>query len=300
VTVDWNAELTVSESGDSRIFPGLIIDGAGVLRIAGSVENNDSTTASHGVYLKDDCSTFLWVYGTVSANGGSAIYSDGSYDIQIVGGTVTSNGSGIYSAKLSSAANIYLRNGAKIETKGCAIQSRMGQISIENATVTASTSSYVIDTNGNLWITDDARIVNTGSGQALFMGKSIHASASDPAPTLTIDDAIPGDLHLVLKGGASIEGVSVDWTLDEFFARSSDTATFETVSDDTRWIPMLTGGLDFDGTMTCGIAAYNTVTVNGPSIKMDNSPSDAYQGFFVLQKGHVLLTAQTGDESSMK
>ncbi len=47
--------------------------------------------------------------------------------------------------------------------------------------------------------------------------------------------------------------------------------------------------------MTCGIAAYYTVTVNGPSIKMDNSPSDAYQSSFVLQKGHVLLTAQTGD-----
>ncbi|MBQ3242133.1 MAG: hypothetical protein IJA99_04180 [Oscillospiraceae bacterium] len=457
VTVNWQANLTVSESGDPRIFPGLIIDGAGVLRIAGSVENNDSTTESHGVYLKDDCSTFLWVYGTVSANGGSAIYSDGSYDIQIDGGTVTSNGSGIYSAKLSSAANIYLRNDAKIETKGCAIQSRMGQISIENSTVTASTSSYVIDTNGNLSITDDARIVNTGSGQALFMGKSIHASASDPAPTLTIDDTIPGNLHLVLKGGASIEGVSVKWSLQDFFARSSDTAIFETVSDDTRWIPMLTGeyfelitdaghmpgsyeykndthhtysmacadtacinyynensgdqehvfnandecptcgvqfydlyvdgihvnernaanvlgdgkvsydaatnqlslngavvssadapwidggapqrqgiawlgsealtveltgenkithssstdcgiasgadltftgtgGLDFDGTMTCGIAAYYTVTVNGPSIKMDNSPSDAYQSSFVLQKGHVLLTAQNGDE----
>ena len=34
VTVDWQANLTVSESGDPRIFPGLIIDGAGVLRIS--------------------------------------------------------------------------------------------------------------------------------------------------------------------------------------------------------------------------------------------------------------------------
>lgn len=246
VTVNWQADLTVKESGDSRSYPVLSISGTGTLNVSGTIENKDGNTASHGIYLDDDCSTLLKVTGTVSTNGGSAIYSDGIYDIQIDGGTITSNGNGIYSGKLSGGSNIYLRNGAKVETKGCAIQSRIGQIGIENATVTSSTSSYVIDTNGNLWITDDARIVNTGSGQALFMGKSIHASASDPAPTLIINGTTPGDLHLVMKGGVSIEGVSVDSTPHTFFARSSDTAIFETVSDDTRWIPMLTGGKYFE------------------------------------------------------
>ena len=87
VTVNWQADLTVRDSGDARNFPGLLVSGAGTLNVFGSIEAKDHNGNSWP--LSTSGSTKIIVTGAVKSignHGSAAIYSTGTGDIYVDGG----------------------------------------------------------------------------------------------------------------------------------------------------------------------------------------------------------------------
>lgn len=123
INISGNAVITSSNtSGTIYLYSGNPNQSGGNINISGgTIENTETSTNSHAIYIYQGFPNITITGGLVNAIGGSAIYTNNflsSCNINISGGTISTNGSGKAAIYSSHSSNYNRPNGIVTVTGG--------------------------------------------------------------------------------------------------------------------------------------------------------------------------------------